>query len=703
MAQYGTVKADFITFTSGTNTDITLTVSSIKNIAETGIQITGNITGKDIIANGNIYVTSGVFIDDTLKVTGVVGIGGETTVSGHFNASGLACVSGLQVLNDATVAGNISVTGSISGNSLFVESGCFASGTKSNPSIYASGDEDTGIYFPNPNQVGFTAEGEERFRVSNGTVFITGILDISKSPTENHVFIGNSIASSHTLANAPTDLLVVGDHIFDFVSGINGNNGIQDQVAYGIHSMETLVANGGGGDNNTIGTQVAYGYYVLQNLKLSTGGAGNHTVGTNVVFGHESFLIQTATGTETNLNVSVGRRNAYANDFAGAAHNSLLGNEAGYSLSSGVGNTLIGSLAGRTVSGQSNNVVIGYLTGTGLTGSNNVVIGYNRDAPNLTEDKQLAIGADDGNWITGRSDFSVTVSGTLSGTVIDATTFSGAFSGNGANITNLNGSAISAGTVPVPRLPIATTSSSGIVQLNNTLTSTSTSLAATAGALKTANDTAEGALQRSGGTISGAVTSTAAIDINNTLTVGDGTTANQKLRIRKVDNNVADHLEFYNGTTLVGEIGVEDSNFLRLNQETNTPVFTPRYIRAEQGFHVGTTEVITSSGRLHADNSTILTAPAISFEGDEDTGIYRPSDNQMGIVSSGVEAVRITEEATPILQKGFGVSNLPSGQVGEIARVTDANSPAVGSTVAGGGAAPALCWYNGTNWTVIGV
>ena len=155
MAQYGTVKADFITFTSGTNTDITLTVSSIKNIAETGIQITGNITGKDIFANGNIYVTSGVFIDDTLKVTGVVGIGGETTVSGHFNASGLACVSGLQVLNDATVAGNISVTGSISGNSLFVESGCFASGTKSNPSIYASGDEDTGIYFPNPNQVGF--------------------------------------------------------------------------------------------------------------------------------------------------------------------------------------------------------------------------------------------------------------------------------------------------------------------------------------------------------------------------------------------------------------------------------------------------------------------------------------------------------------------------------------------------------------------
>jgi len=41
--------------------------------------------------------------------------------------------------------------------------------------------------------------------------------------------------------------------------------------------------------------------------------------------------------------------------------------------------------------------------------------------------------------------------------------------------------------------------------------------------------------------------------------------------------------------------------------------------------------------------------------------------------------------------------------VGMIARVTDATSPTVGSTVTGGGAAAALCWYNGTNWTVIGV
>jgi hypothetical protein len=53
---------------------------------------------------------------------------------------------------------------------------------------------------------------------------------------------------------------------------------------------------------------------------------------------------------------------------------------------------------------------------------------------------------------------------------------------------------------------------------------------------------------------------------------------------------------------------------------------------------------------------------------------------------------------------GLTVATLPSSPVvGMIARVTNANAPSIGSTVTGGGAAAALCWYNGTNWTVIGV
>ena len=50
------------------------------------------------------------------------------------------------------------------------------------------------------------------------------------------------------------------------------------------------------------------------------------------------------------------------------------------------------------------------------------------------------------------------------------------------------------------------------------------------------------------------------------------------------------------------------------------------------------------------------------------------------------------------------VATLPgTPAVGMVARVTDATAPAVGVTVVGGGAAAALVWYNGANWSVIGV
>lgn len=67
------------------------------------------------------------------------------------------------------------------------------------------------------------------------------------------------------------------------------------------------------------------------------------------------------------------------------------------------------------------------------------------------------------------------------------------------------------------------------------------------------------------------------------------------------------------------------------------------------------------------------------------------------------ERVRIKSTGQLRYVAAFTVAALPTAQVGDITRVTDANSPTVGATVSGGGAANALCWYNGSNWTVIGV
>jgi len=83
-----------------------------------------------------------------------------------------------------------------------------------------------------------------------------------------------------------------------------------------------------------------------------------------------------------------------------------------------------------------------------------------------------------------------------------------------------------------------------------------------------------------------------------TLTIGNGT--NQaRLILKKADNNVSNHIEFYNGTTRVGEIGAEDTSWLRINQESAQNIYTPRYIRADAGFFVdGTSKGINGSGNF---------------------------------------------------------------------------------------------------------
>ena len=67
-----------------------------------------------------------------------------------------------------------------------------------------------------------------------------------------------------------------------------------------------------------------------------------------------------------------------------------------------------------------------------------------------------------------------------------------------------------------------------------------------------------------------------------------------------------------------------------------------------------------------------------------------------GTFSTGsTSAIRIVQPLT--------VATLPTPLTGMMARVTDALAPTMGTTVAAGGAAQALVWYNGANWTVIGV
>ena len=94
-------------------------------------------------------------------------------------------------------------------------------------------------------------------------------------------------------------------------------------------------------------------------------------------------------------------------------------------------------------------------------------------------------------------------------------------------------------------------------------------------------------------------TMTGELQLNARLDVGSGTQADAEIRVYKGDNNVSDHIQFYNGTTRVGEIGCEDTSWLRINQETAKNIYTPRYMRADGGFFVDSTaKGINGSGNF---------------------------------------------------------------------------------------------------------
>ena len=152
--QYGTVKVDVLTYTSGTDgneTDVSINVSGLGRVSESGITITGNISGDNITASGDLFVS------------------GNATVTGNANVSGLLTVSSITVTGDATVEGNLNVSGNINASGVTISgiTGLFASGTAAAPSISFVDDTDTGIYSPGANQVALATNGTGRLFIND--------------------------------------------------------------------------------------------------------------------------------------------------------------------------------------------------------------------------------------------------------------------------------------------------------------------------------------------------------------------------------------------------------------------------------------------------------------------------------------------------------------------------------------------------------
>ena len=199
--QYGTVKVDVITYTSGTGgseTDQSITVSSLATISRTGIAITGDISANNIYISGvaevsGLATVSGLVVGQDATITGnlVVGSGlqasslvvqDDATVSGALGVSGLATVSGLTVNNDTSL-NNLTATGATTLNTLT------ATGDTSLNTLTATGATNLNT---------LTATGDSNFEdvAVSGNLTVTGNATISGNLTVSGDFNASGITIS---------------------------------------------------------------------------------------------------------------------------------------------------------------------------------------------------------------------------------------------------------------------------------------------------------------------------------------------------------------------------------------------------------------------------------------------------------------------------------------------------------------------------
>lgn len=129
----------------------------------TGVQGVVGVTGATgvIGISGATGVTGVVGISGATGVIGVSGATGATGVVGVSGATGVIGVSGATGATGATgVIGVSGATGPAGPNAL-------AAGTATGPSLYFTGDDNTGLYSPGADQLAITTGGVEAMRLDS--------------------------------------------------------------------------------------------------------------------------------------------------------------------------------------------------------------------------------------------------------------------------------------------------------------------------------------------------------------------------------------------------------------------------------------------------------------------------------------------------------------------------------------------------------
>ena len=112
---------------------------------------------------------------------------------------------------------------------------------------------------------------------------------------------------------------------------------------------------------------------------------------------------------------------------------------------------------------------------------------------------------------------------------------------------------------------------------------------------------------------------------------------------------------------------------------------------------VPATGVLARSDSVYSFSSNTSYAAA-------DSGLSRISAGLIGVGTGAAGSFAGRLKLTSAIAAGVAVGSLnASPTTGEIQSVTDALTPVAGAAVAAGGAAKALVWWNGAQWTVVAV
>jgi len=340
-----------------------------------------------------------------------VTVGTNLTLSGGTLNASVSSASGsdtqVQFNDGGSFGGDAGLTYNKTTNTLSTDIVVFSSGSASAPSITATGDTNTGVFFPTADTIGVATAGSERMRIDSS---------------------GNLLVGTTSAVTGSKLVVDTGDATIYGVRVGRGAGSVSTNTAVGAGA---LVTNSTGANSTAIGQAAGYLATGNQNTFLGSYSGQNVTSGSdNTLIGYRTIAetnstasYNTAVGSQAlrnnstgGSNTAVGYQSLYANTTGEnntavgyvafeknttGANSVAVGMYAGNSHTTGVRNTFVGGQAGRYTTSATDNVAMGYTSlFSNTTGLYNVAVGVDALRSSETGASNVAVGYIAGYSIT---------------------------------------------------------------------------------------------------------------------------------------------------------------------------------------------------------------------------------------------------------------------------------------------------------------